>query len=77
MTIVTWFDILADGMGKAVEFLYAIDLGGISLAEYLIGIFIMSLCFTLFLHVVAIGPSFVGRAHSRSKSNRNDKGDSK
>lgn len=76
MSIVNWFDILADGMRKGVEFLYAIDLGGISLAEYLIGIFIMSLCFTLFLHVVAIGPSLMGRARSRSRrESENKKGD--
>ena len=71
MSINVWFDILADGMQKAIDFLFSIDLGGISLAHYILGIFIMSLCFTLFLHVVNTSSSMVGRiGHRQRSSNR-------
>lgn len=76
MTIATWFDILLDGMQKAIDFLYAIDLGGISLGSYIIVIFIISLCFTLFLHVVNTG-SVVASSRIRKIRRDKSKGDSK
>lgn len=76
MTIGTWFDILLDGMQRGVDFLYAIDIGGISLASYIIVIFITSLCFTLFLHVVNTGSVVASSRIRRSRREREkNKGD--
>lgn len=40
MSIGTWFDILFDGMEHGIDWLMAIDIGGISLGDYVIVIFI-------------------------------------
>lgn len=49
------FDLLIDGMIHAVNFLAAIPIGSITLADFLIVIFIMSLLVTVFLNVVDTG----------------------
>lgn len=55
MTILDWFDILFDGIQHGIDFLAQVDLGGISLADYIVVIFITSLVVTLFLNVVDTG----------------------
>lgn len=70
MSIMDWFDILLDGIRHGIEFFENIDIGGISLADYIVVIFITSLVITLFLNVVNTG-AVVGsraiKAHRRRK----------
>lgn len=71
MTIGTWFDILFDGMKQGIAWLMAIDIGGISLGNYIIVIFITGLLITLFLNVVNTGlimGSNYAAARSRKES---------
>ena len=74
MSIGTWFDILFDGMEHGIDWLMAIDIGGISLGDYVIVIFITGLLITLFLNVVNTG-SIMGRRmmSRRSREERKDK----
>ena len=76
MSIGTWFDILFDGMQQGINWLMAIDIGGISLGNYIIVIFITGLLITLFLNVVNTGSvmsSRMIRNHNRSREERKDK----
>lgn len=76
MSIGTWFDILFDGMQRGINWLMAIDIGGISLGNYIIVIFITGLLITLFLNVVSTGSimgSRIIRNYNRSREERKDK----
>lgn len=71
MTIMDWFDILLDGIRRGIGFFEAIDIGGISLADYIVIIFITSLVITLFLNVVNTG-AIVGSRAIKNHRNRKD-----
>lgn len=71
MTIGTWFDILFEGMKKGFDWLMAIDIGGISLGNYIIVIFITGLLITLFLNVVNTG--FIMGSNMIESKNREER----
>lgn len=72
MTILDWFDILLDGIRRGIGFFEEIDIGGISLADYIVIIFITSLVITLFLNVVNTGAVVGSRAIKNHRSRKDD-----
>lgn len=71
MTILDWFDILLDGIARGIDWLMSIDLGGISLGNYIVVIFVTGLLITLFLNVVNTG-AVMGRRIARRKKDGNE-----
>ena len=72
MSIGSWFDILFDGMQRGISWLMAIDIGGISLGNYVIVIFITGLLISLFLNVVNTGSVMGSRMVKRINRSREE-----